>query len=494
MPPQVGIPFDDPTLQTQLPQEPQVGTAGTLGVSPELLSGALGPLTLPPAVQLPPPPPPVSQDPRQQLLAFAALGALLGGWGKGTGPAAAAGLQAAQQQLGAQQDQRYKWQLETALRQQAQVEQDRRAIAQSYDRRGQQFVANIGIMRKQLAAVDTKEEYDRALQQWKGLFQAAGFRVSDQMLDQVSGTFVARSEKQQLEKAYDAYFKNPLNQGKIEQHPELVPLDMLQIRDVDGNPKQISMERAADVIGKPFGRDPEGKILVYPKGTSVEGQANANAIYQDKLRIALRNGEPDTPELRNRLRLAAMREGAEAAPAMPTVITTSEGLGLLDRGTGAVSPIPAMSGAGQAQAPATQAQQLDAIYAGRVQQAEAELTRLETQIQGMNFVWFRTQQASPEVLQSPTIQSYEQASRNFINSLLRLESGAVISPSEFAEARRQYLPLPGNTARVLAQKRANRLVAIEGLKRAAGPAYREPPMLLDPKSSAEEEARRRRGE
>lgn len=56
-------------------------------------------------------------------------------------------------------------------------------------------------------------------------------------------------------------------------------------------------------------------------------------------------------------------------------------------------------------------------------------------------------------------QRVEQARRDFINAVLRRESGAVISPQEFANAERQYFPQPGDAKDVLAQKRRNRQIA-----------------------------------
>jgi hypothetical protein len=78
------------------------------------------------------------------------------------------------------------------------------------------------------------------------------------------------------------------------------------------------------------------------------------------------------------------------------------------------------------------------------------------------------------MLTSPEFQQADQAQRDFINAILRRESGAVISESEFASARQQYFPQPGDSPQVLAQKAANRKTAIAGVARAAGPAYEMP--------------------
>ena len=72
-------------------------------------------------------------------------------------------------------------------------------------------------------------------------------------------------------------------------------------------------------------------------------------------------------------------------------------------------------------------------------------------------------------LLSDKSQQAEQAQRDFINAALRQESGAVIAPSEFENARKQYFPQPGDSKAVLAQKAANRKRVIEGFRTTAGP-------------------------
>lgn len=71
-------------------------------------------------------------------------------------------------------------------------------------------------------------------------------------------------------------------------------------------------------------------------------------------------------------------------------------------------------------------------------------------------------------MQSEEYQQFDQARRDFINAVLRRESGAVIADSEFANAEVQYFPQPGDTPGVIAQKRRNRENAIEGMAVGAG--------------------------
>lgn len=77
---------------------------------------------------------------------------------------------------------------------------------------------------------------------------------------------------------------------------------------------------------------------------------------------------------------------------------------------------------------------------------------------------------------SSEFQQADQAMRDFITAILRKESGAVISQDEFATARQQYFPQPGDSEQVIAQKARNRQIAIEGVTRSAGTNY-QPPSL-----------------
>lgn len=65
--------------------------------------------------------------------------------------------------------------------------------------------------------------------------------------------------------------------------------------------------------------------------------------------------------------------------------------------------------------------------------------------------------------QSGEQQQVEQAQRDFINAVLRRESGAAIAESEFANARQQYFPQIGDSPEVIAQKRKNREIAAAGV-------------------------------
>lgn len=80
---------------------------------------------------------------------------------------------------------------------------------------------------------------------------------------------------------------------------------------------------------------------------------------------------------------------------------------------------------------------------------------------------------------SAAYQKYDQASRDFVNAVLRRESGAAISQSEFDNAYKQYFPQPGDTPERIAQKQRNRQETIKAIAGGGGRSYR-PPFTFGP--------------
>jgi hypothetical protein len=74
-------------------------------------------------------------------------------------------------------------------------------------------------------------------------------------------------------------------------------------------------------------------------------------------------------------------------------------------------------------------------------------------------------------------QVYQQAKANFINAVLRRESGAVISDTEFAKGDRQYFPKFGDKERNIRNKAQNRADTLAGLMVGAGKNFRLPPRV-----------------
>jgi hypothetical protein len=174
------------------------------------------------------------------------------------------------------------------------------------------------------------------------------------------------------------------------------------------------------------------------------------------------------------------------APQQPTypTITTAEGIfekrpeglvPLLDPRT--KKPLRPMA----RERPITEFQGKNALYGSRALDADKTLTDLEEKISVTGLATKQAIQDMPLVggplgaasnlALSKNQQAVEQAQRNFVNAVLRQESGAVISEQEFANAKKQYFPQPGDKKGVIEQKRRNRQLAIQGFKRIAGPAW-----------------------
>lgn len=71
---------------------------------------------------------------------------------------------------------------------------------------------------------------------------------------------------------------------------------------------------------------------------------------------------------------------------------------------------------------------------------------------------------------NPQQQQNDQARRDFVSAVLRKESGAAISASEYANEEKKYFPQLGDSEAVIKQKQNSRIKAIEGLKSQAGPS------------------------
>lgn len=119
----------------------------------------------------------------------------------------------------------------------------------------------------------------------------------------------------------------------------------------------------------------------------------------------------------------------------------------------------------------TDTQRVSAGYAARMDQANAILDDVGDK---HNF-WGVSHVAAvlPNAWKTEDRQTFEQAKRNFINAVLRRESGAVISDQEFDNANMQYFPVPGDDPKVLQQKLENRRIATEAMRLAGGAAYEE---------------------
>lgn len=125
-----------------------------------------------------------------------------------------------------------------------------------------------------------------------------------------------------------------------------------------------------------------------------------------------------------------------------------------------------------------EAQSKDSGYANRMFQSESVLRDPKLAQSSQSMFDRAADRMLPGDLSNKVVsegyQKYDQAARDFVNAVLRRESGAAINQGEFDNAYKQYLPRPGDTKDVLAQKQRNRQAAIGGVAGGGGQSYRPP--------------------
>lgn len=175
---------------------------------------------------------------------------------------------------------------------------------------------------------------------------------------------------------------------------------------------------------------------------------------------------------------ARAREGNDIArsAARTQIVETPDGYALVDRGTGLARPAAMMSGAqvhGK-DAGLNDSQSKALLFGARMKEADRILSTMSAQdvnlpslikqsVEGAPLVGGALGAAANVLVASPQQQQVEQAQRDFVNAVLRRESGAAISQTEFDSARKQYFLQPGDSGAVAKQKAENRQLATRGL-------------------------------
>lgn len=131
---------------------------------------------------------------------------------------------------------------------------------------------------------------------------------------------------------------------------------------------------------------------------------------------------------------------------------------------GSTTQIGGPAGGGK---PMTEGQANANLFATRMETADKTLAKLDTQ--GTDFFASLASKApGGNYLLTPEYQMFMQAKLDFLNAVLRKESGAVIGAEELAKGDQQYFPQPGDSPEVIAQKAENRKTAIKGVREASG--------------------------
>jgi len=165
---------------------------------------------------------------------------------------------------------------------------------------------------------------------------------------------------------------------------------------------------------------------------------------------------------------ARQREATAATLTKPFEITGEDGKPVLVQQDkqGNILPVQGYTPKQGASKPLTDTQAKALQFGSRMQNANDILGELETKGVTTSLPGATTGYGVGSVvnaLQPQDRQRLDQAKRDFINAVLRRESGAAISPSEFDSAEKQYFPQPGEGPATRAQKKQARELSMRGI-------------------------------
>lgn len=146
------------------------------------------------------------------------------------------------------------------------------------------------------------------------------------------------------------------------------------------------------------------------------------------------------------------RVGGSKLPSGMTIRTNPDGTFELIQGQGSGGNL-------------TEAQSKDAVYSTRARGALTTLDKFDTALTSLPE---RAAEYDPTGLsrsvQSPEFQQARQSGDEFLQAILRKDTGAAITSDEMASYGRTYLPAPGDGPELLAQKRVARSRALAALE------------------------------
>jgi hypothetical protein len=114
--------------------------------------------------------------------------------------------------------------------------------------------------------------------------------------------------------------------------------------------------------------------------------------------------------------------------------------------------------------PLTEGQSKDTVFATRAEGALPLIDKFGDALTSLPETMGAQVPGVGNYMKSPEFQQAEQAGKEFLQAILRKDTGAAITPAETAEYGTVYLPRPGDSPALLAQKKASRTRALEAIK------------------------------
>jgi hypothetical protein len=193
---------------------------------------------------------------------------------------------------------------------------------------------------------------------------------------------------------------------------------------------------------------------IYKKTAELMSQGMS---FKDAYKAAQGGEEPAAIQtLRIRAKEAGLKEGTPEYQKFMAEGGVKKGMGVRVRPDGTVEfvqggDLPSL----------TEAQSNALIFSQRMRQSNDILEQYEQQGTNIGQALASGIPLVGNYMLSDEYQRYDQARRNFVNAVLRKESGAAIAESEFRNAEKQYFPIPGDSQAVIEQKRKNRELAMK---------------------------------
>lgn len=268
--------------------------------------------------------------------------------------------------------------------------------------------------------------------------------------------------------------------------------------------RAIAQQNGLDVASMPAQYDPQMVSQRLQQAMTVQ-QRLEQALNQDKYQLDVRrqteterNNRTQNAISQGNLNVSRERLALDRQTPRGQFIETEQGYMLADPRSGQVQPVQGPDGKplmGKAAAKnLTEGQAKANLFGSRMVEADRILNELGTQYSPAAIGAKAAAERTPLVggllgvganaMLGENSQKAEQAQRDFINAVLRRESGAVIADSEFDNARKQYFPQPGDSKAVIEQKARNRQTAIAGMTAEIPGGLRSVPTLTSPGGSA----------
>ena len=196
-----------------------------------------------------------------------------------------------------------------------------------------------------------------------------------------------------------------------------------------------------------------------PLATAPGASAKATQLMQNLEAAGLK---PGTPEYQKAVLQAVTKASANKPPAGYRVDPNDP-----------TRQIPIPGGPGDPKnKPLSESQSKAVMFATRADAMDKQLSSSKYDPTTTEAAWDRSLAGGTLTnwMASKQGQVYINQGRNFVAAVLRRESGATITKSEWTQGQQLYIPMPGDDKEVIAQKKYNRTLAIEGIKAEAGDA------------------------